>query len=59
MSFSKWEIRPADFNPYAPIDSRTKYEIYRVESGGVFNSREDAEHLAYELNKEADDGADK
>lgn len=59
MSFSKWEIRPVGFDLCSKMEDIRTYEVYRVESGGVFNSREDAEHLAYELNREANDGADK
>lgn len=59
MSFSKWEIRPVGFDLCSKMEDIRTYEVYRVESGGVFNSREDAEHLAYELNREATDGADK
>ena len=52
MSFSKWEIRPVGFDLCSKMEDIRTYEVYRVESGGVFNSREDAEHIAYELNKE-------
>jgi hypothetical protein len=35
------------------------YEVYRVEIGGIFEDGEEAEHLAYELNKEANGELDK
>jgi hypothetical protein len=42
-----------------PAGSRWVYELYRMETGGEFKDQEDAEHLAYELNKEANGEADK
>ena len=57
MKYSQWGVRP--IMKETPAGSRWVYELYRVETGGEFKDQEDAEHLAYELNKEADDGADK
>ncbi len=53
MSFSKWEVRPA-----VSSDTHYNFELYRIETGGIFEDREEAEHIAYELNREANDGAD-
>jgi len=43
MKYSEWEVRPIGGNIY---------EVYRVETGGIFPDKEEAEHIAYELNKE-------
>ena len=53
MSYSEWEVRPTF------VGKNMAYEIYRVETGGTFKDREEAEHLAYELNKEAKNKEDK
>lgn len=57
MKYSQWAVRP--ITKETPADPRWVYELYRVETGGEFKDQEEAEHLAYELNKEANDGADK
>ena len=44
MKYTKWAVRPV---------TETKYLVYRMELGGEFKDKEEAEHLAYELNKEA------
>lgn len=60
MSFSEWVIRPVGYyNQDGRTEDRGLYEVYRTERGGVFNSKEEAEHLAYELNKEAHGELDK
>lgn len=51
MKYSQWGVRPIMKETSA--GSCWVYELYRVEKGGEFKDQEDAEHLAYELNKEA------
>ena len=57
MRYSQWGVRPV-MNE-TPAGSRWVYELYRLESGGEFKDQDEAEHIAYELNREANDGADK
>jgi hypothetical protein len=57
MKYSQWGVRP--IMKETPTGSRWVYELYRMETGGEFKDQEDAEHVAYELNREATDGADK
>ena len=57
MRYSQWGVRPV--MKEAPAGSRWVYELYRLESGGEFKDQDEAEHIAYELNREANDGADK
>lgn len=57
MKYTKWEVRPVAVA--TATRKEIKYQVYRLELGGNFDDREDAEHLAYELNREATDGADK
>ena len=59
MKYSQWGVRP--IVKETPAGSRWVYEVYelyRVEIGGEFKDQEEAEHIAYELNREANDGAD-
>ena len=53
MKYSEWEVRPTF------VEKDLAYEVYRLETGGTFDDREEAERLAYELNKEANGGLDK
>ena len=48
--YGKWKvvIRRSEESPYG-----CKYEVCRLEHGGLFTEPEEAEHIAYELNKEA------
>lgn len=57
MKFTKWAVRP--ITRETPEGERRQYQVYRIELGGNFDSKDIAESLAYELNKEATDGADK
>lgn len=50
MKYTKWEVRPVAVA--TATRKEIKYQVYRLELGGNFDDREEAEHLAYELNKE-------
>ena len=46
MKYSQWGVR-WKISPEGIL-----WEVYRAEIGGEFTDREEAEHIAYELNKE-------
>lgn len=56
MKFTEWAIRPV--SRVTATGEEIQYQVYRVELGGNFDSRDTAESLAYELNKEANGEAD-
>lgn len=57
MKFTEWAVRP--ITKETPEGERRQYQVYRIELGGNFDSKDIAESLAYELNKEANCAADK
>lgn len=58
LQFMKWAVRPT--TKKTPDGKYTRqYQVYKIELGGNFDSKEEAEHLAYELNKEAHGELDK
>lgn len=51
MKYSEWKVRPVVIA--TATRKELKYQVYRLELGGNFDDKEEAERLAYELNKEA------
>ncbi len=57
MKYNEWEVRPVAIA--TAKRKELKYQVYRLEVGGNFDDKEEAERLAYELNKEANGELDK
>lgn len=51
MEYTEWAVRPVVIEEARRKEM--KYQVYRLELGGNFYDKEEAESLAYELNKEA------
>jgi hypothetical protein len=57
MKYTEWAVRPV--TRATDTGAETQYQVYRLELGGNFYSRDIAESLAFELNKEANGELDK
>ena len=57
MKYTEWKVRPVVIA--TATRKELKYQVYRLEIGGNFDDKEEAESLAYELNKEASGELDK
>lgn len=54
MMYSEWMVKQKTGE-----GKYGQYQLYRIEIGGNFTDKEEAEHIAYELNKEASGELDK
>ena len=59
MKYTEWAVKPVTRVTPTGDEISRQYQVYRIELGGNFDSKDIAESLAYELNKEANGEADK